>query len=88
MTGTLTGVHFSHTWGVHQTRCKAMERLPWKRFVYKVKLAIGNDLLQAAEENADEISFETIPCSRFLLQKFNQSKVTVKGVENFLLFDL
>ena len=88
MTGTLTGVHFSHTWGVHQTRCKAMERLPWKRFVYKVKLAIGNDLLQAAEENADEISFETIPCSRFLLQKFNQSKVRVKGVENFLLFDL
>ena len=65
-----------------------MERLPWKRFVYKVKLAIGNDLLQAAEENADEISFETIPCSRFLLQKFNQSKVTVKGAENFLLFDL
>ena len=31
-----------------------MERLPWKRFVYKVKLAIGNDLLQAAQENADE----------------------------------
>ena len=88
MTGTLTGVHFSHTWGVHQTRCKAMERLPWKRFVYKVKLAIGNDLQQASEENADEISFETIPCSRFLHQKFNQSKGRVKGAENFLLFDL
>ena len=54
--------------------CNAMERLPWKRFVYKVKFMIGNDLQQAAEENTDEISFETIPCSRFLLQKINQFK--------------
>ena len=68
--------------------CKAMEQVPWKRFVYEVKPAISNDLQQASEENADEISFETIPCSRFLLQKFNQSKVRVKGAENFLLFDL
>ena len=47
--------------------CKAMERLPWKRFVYKVKPAIGSDLQQAAEDNADEIFFETILCGRFLL---------------------
>ena len=57
-------------WRVHQMMCKAMERLLWMRFVYKVKPAIGNDLQQAAEENADEIVFETIPCDRFLLQKF------------------
>ena len=79
----LTGAHYSHTWRVHQTMCKAMERLPWKQFVYAVKLAIGNDLQQAAEENADKISFESIPCSRSLLQKFNQFKRRVKCAENF-----
>ena len=79
MTEALTGDHFSHEWRAHQKMCKAMERLPWKRFVYEVKPAIGNDLQQAAEENADEISFETIPRSRFLLQKFDQFKGRVKG---------
>ena len=68
--------------------CNAMERLPWKRFLYKVKLTKDNDLQQAAEENADEISFETIPCSRFLLQKINQFKRRAKGAENFLLLGL
>ena len=68
--------------------CKAMEQVPWKGFVYEVKPAISNDLQQASEENADEISFETISCSRFLLQKFNQFKGRVKGAENFLLNDL
>ena len=58
--------------------CKAMERLPWKRFVYKVKPAIGNDLKKEAEENADEIFFKTIPCGRFLLQKFNLFKRTIQ----------
>ena len=37
-----------------------MERLPWKRFVYEVKPAIGNDLQQAAEENEDEIFFKNL----------------------------
>ena len=60
--------------------CKAMERLLWMRFVYKVKPAIGNDLQQAAEENADEIFFETIPCDRFLLQKFKQFKGMVQKI--------
>ena len=68
--------------------CKAMERVPLKRFVYEVKPAIGNDLQEAFEKNADEISFETVPCSRFLLQKFNQLKGRVKDAENFLLNDL
>ena len=58
--------------------CEAMERPPWKRFVYKVKPAIGNDLQQAAEDNADEIFFETIPCARFLVQMFNQFKGRVQ----------
>ena len=39
---------------------KAMKRLPWKRFVYEVKPAIGNDLQQAAKENEDEISFKNL----------------------------
>ena len=65
-----------------------MERGPWNLFVYEVKPAISNDLQQASEQNADEISFETIPCSRFLLEKFNQFKGRVKGAENFLLNDL
>ena len=52
----LTGAHYSHAWRVHQTMSKAMERLPWKQFVYEVKPAIGNDLQQAAEENVDKIS--------------------------------
>ena len=88
MTGDLAGGHYSHAWRVNQTMCKAMERLPWKQFVCEVKPAIGNDLQQAAQGNADEISFETIPCNRFLLQKFNQFKGTAKGAENFLLQDL
>ena len=66
---------------------KAMERVPWKRLVYEVKPAISNDLQQASE-NTDEISFETILCGRFLLQKFNQFKGRVKVAENFLLNDL
>ena len=70
MTGALPGVHYSPTWTVHQMMCKAMERLLWMRFVYKIQPLIGNDLQQAAEENADEIFFETIPCDCFLLQKF------------------
>ena len=80
MTGALSGVRYSHAWRVHQTICKAMERLPWKRFVYKVKPAKCNDLQQAAEENADEIFFETISCGRFLLQKFNQFKGGVQKI--------
>ena len=40
----LTGANYSHAWRVHQTMSKAMERLPWKQFVYEVKPAIGNDL--------------------------------------------
>ena len=68
--------------------CKAMERVPSKRFVYEVKPAIGNDLQEASEENADEISFETVPFSRFLLQKFSQFKGRVKDAENVLLNDL
>ena len=63
--------------------CKAMERVPWKRFVYDVKPVKTNDLQQASEENADEIPFETMPCSRSLLQKFNQFKERAKGAENF-----
>ena len=74
MAGALADVHYSHAWGVHQTMFEDMERLPWKRFVYEVNPVIGNDLQQAAVENADEISFETIPCRRFLLQKFDQFK--------------
>ena len=54
--------------------CEVMEQLLWKQFVHKAKPAIGNDLQQVAEENPDEISFETIPCSSFLLQKFDQFK--------------
>ena len=50
--------------------CKAMERFLWMRFVYKV----------AAEENADEIFFETIPCDRFLFQKFKQFKGMVQKI--------
>ena len=88
MIGALTGLHYSHAWRVHQTMCKAMERVPSKRFVYEVKPAIGNDLQEASEENADEISFETVPFSRFLLQKFSQFKGRVKDAENFLLNDL
>ena len=88
MTGALTGVHYSHAWRVHQTMCEATERLLWKRFVHEVKPAICDDLQHAAAENADEMSFETIACSRFLFQKFNQFKGRVKSVENFLLLDL
>ena len=68
--------------------CKAIERVPSKRFIYEVKPAIGNDLQEESEENADEISFEAVPCSRFLLQKFNQFKGRVKDAENVLLNDL
>ena len=74
MTGALTGGHYSHAWRVHQTMCEVMEQLLWKRFVHKAKPAIGNDLQQVAVENPDEISFEAIPCSSFLLQKFDQFK--------------
>ena len=68
--------------------CEATERLLWKRFVHEVKPAICDDLQHAAAENADEMSFETIACSRFLFQKFNQFKGRVKSAENFLLLDL
>ena len=50
---TLTGVHYSHAWRVHQTMCKAMEQLLWERFVHEVKPVVSNDLQQAAMENAD-----------------------------------
>ena len=88
MIGALTGLHDSRAWRVHQTMCKAIERVPSKRFIYEVKPAIGNDLQEESEENADEISFETVPCSRFLLQKFSQFKGRVKDAENVLLNDL
>ena len=88
MTGTLTGVHYSHAWRVHQTICEAMERHLRKRFVLEVKPAIGNELQQAAVQNAEKISIKTIPCSLFLLQKFDQFKRRLKGAENFLLLDL
>ena len=88
MIGVLTGVHYSHAYRVHQTMYKAMERVPWKRFEYEVKPATSNDLQQGSEENADEISSETTPCSHFLLQKFIQFKGRVKGAENFLLNDI
>ena len=50
----------------------------------EVNPAIGNDLQQAAAENAEEVFFKTIPCSRFLLQQFDQIKERVKGVEENL----
>ena len=74
LTGTLTDVHYNCGWRVHQMVCEAMERLLWERFVHEVKPAISNDIQQAAAEDADEISFETIPCSHFLLQKLHQLK--------------
>lgn len=68
--------------------CEAMKWLLWMQFVYEVKPAIGNNLQEAAAENADKISFETIPCSFFLLQKLVQFKGKVKGAENVLLLAL
>ena len=41
--------------------CDVMERFLWKRFIHEVKPAMSNDLQQTTAENADEISFETIP---------------------------
>ena len=43
---------------------------------------------KTAAQNADEVSFETIPCGRFLLQMFNQFKWRAKSAESFLLLDL
>ena len=63
--------------------CEDMERLPCKRVLHEVKPALGNDLQQAAAENADKVSFEAIPFGRFLLQKFDQFKGMAKGAENF-----
>ena len=41
--------------------CEAMEQFLRKRFVHEVKPAICNDLQQAATQNADDFSFQTIP---------------------------
>ena len=65
--------------------CEAMEEFLWKRFVHEVKPAIGNDLQQAATQNADDFSFQRIPYSRFLFEDFDQFKGRVKSAENFLL---
>ena len=65
---------YNCAWRVHQMMCEDMERLLWERFVHEVKPAISNDIQQAAAEDADEISFETIPCSHFLLQNLHQLK--------------
>ena len=63
---------------------EVMERFLWKRFVHQVKPAISNNIKQAAAEHADEISFKTIHCSHFLLQKLHQFKEKGKrGISSY-----